>query len=278
MSRTNLTPRAGQGGDGAAGLLEKVVLEGDLSALSPAERLDYYRRVCESLGLNPLTRPFEYLELDGRLILYARKDATDQLRRSHGISVEIVSREMSGGLYVVTARASFPDGRRDESIGAVATLREEGEWRTARSGRRYFVASGELVPMRGKELANAVMRAETKAKRRVTLSIAGLGFMDESEVEGIAAAAPVAEAPAGPEAIGAEPAPAELVDARGIGEAVRARVEAVLRRARASGAWAAAREYVGERFAGSDRAYALAAIAAAEREGHAPAGETGEAA
>jgi len=233
--------------------------------------------VCESLGLNPLTRPFEYLELDGRLILYARKDATDQLRRSHGISVEIVSREMSGGLYVVTARASFPDGRRDESIGAVATVREDGEWRSAASGRRYFVASGELVPMRGKELANAVMRAETKAKRRVTLSIAGLGFMDESEVEGIAEAEPLAAGPAGPEDSAPGPAPpAAPVDARGIGEAVRARVEAVLRRARASGAWAAAREYVGERFEGSDRAYALAAIVAAEHEGHAPAGETGK--
>jgi hypothetical protein len=34
-------------------------------------------------------------------------------------------------------------------------------------------------------LANALMKAETKAKRRVTLSIAGLGWLDETELETI---------------------------------------------------------------------------------------------
>jgi len=35
----------------------------------------------------------------------------------------------------------------------------------------------------GDALANAMMKAETKAKRRVTLSICGLGLLDETEVE-----------------------------------------------------------------------------------------------
>src|SRR5690606_24912460 len=34
-------------------------------------------------------------------------------------------------------------------------------------------------------LANAYMKAETKAKRRVTLSICGLGWLDETETETI---------------------------------------------------------------------------------------------
>jgi hypothetical protein len=38
----------------------------------------------------------------------------------------------------------------------------------------------------GKDLENALMRAETKAKRRVTLSICGLGIMDEIELEEVA--------------------------------------------------------------------------------------------
>jgi hypothetical protein len=37
----------------------------------------------------------------------------------------------------------------------------------------------------GDDLANALMKAETKAKRRVTLSIAGLGMTDESELHSI---------------------------------------------------------------------------------------------
>lgn len=149
---------------GLSNILERVVVAGDLSRLSPEDRLLYYRQVCESLGLNPLTRPFDYIVLNGKLTLYARKDATDQLRRIHGISVRIVAREMVEplGLYVVTARATAPDGREDESIGVVSVKGFSGD-----------------------ALANALMKAETKAKRRATLSLVGLGWTDESEVESV---------------------------------------------------------------------------------------------
>lgn len=151
-------------------VIEKVVVKGDLASLSPQERVLYYRQVCESLGLNPLTRPFDYIVLNGRLTLYARKDATDQLRRIHGISVQIISREFIDalGLYVVTARATTVDGRSDEAIGAVS-----------------------VKGLAGENLANAIMKAETKAKRRVTLSLVGLGWTDESEVDSIPGAARV---------------------------------------------------------------------------------------
>lgn len=145
--------------DDQAQLLERVLLDGDLSKLTPAQRVEYYRRVCESLGLNPLTKPFDYITLNGRLTLYARRDCTDQLRRRDRISVSIVSREVVSGVYVVCARATAPDGRTDESIGAV-----------------------NIEGLKGEALANAMMKAETKAKRRVTLSICGLGFLDETEV------------------------------------------------------------------------------------------------
>src|SRR5690606_34807847 len=114
----------------------------------------------ESLGLNPFTKPFEYINLNGKLTLYAKRDATDQLRAINGVSVEITSREMhDNGIYVVTARARTPDGRTDEAIGAVS-----------------------VAGLKGEALANAIMKAETKAKRRVTLSICGLGWLDETEV------------------------------------------------------------------------------------------------
>lgn len=50
-----------------AAVVESVVIQGDLAKLQPAERVSYYRSVCESLGLNPLTKPFEYLMLNNRL-------------------------------------------------------------------------------------------------------------------------------------------------------------------------------------------------------------------
>jgi hypothetical protein len=39
--------------------------------------------------------------------------------------------------------------------------------------------------LKGDALANALMKAETKAKRRVTLSLAGLGWLDETEIASI---------------------------------------------------------------------------------------------
>jgi len=140
--------------------LEKVLVQGDLSKLSSQERLMYYTKTCESLGLNPMTKPFDYIVLNNKLTLYAKRDATEQLRKIHGISIEISKREQIGDVYMVQAKATDRDGRTDESLGAV-----------------------NISNLKGESLANALMKAETKAKRRVTLSIAGLGLLDETEVE-----------------------------------------------------------------------------------------------
>jgi hypothetical protein len=142
--------------------IEQVLIGGDLSKLSEVERLTYYKNVCDSVGLNPLTKPFDYITLNGRLTLYARKDATDQLRQLHKISIKITAREKIDEVYVVTADASNKDGRTDSSTGAV-----------------------NVAGLKGDNLANAMMKAETKSKRRVTLSICGLGLLDETELETI---------------------------------------------------------------------------------------------
>src|SRR5262245_22777914 len=150
-------------------IVETVVIGGDLAGLNVAQRAEYYGAVCRSLGLNPLTKPFEYLTLNGKLRLYALRDCADQLRRLHAISIHIANRERVSDIYVVTARAKDRHGREDESTGAVTV--------------------GNL---KGDALANALMKAETKAKRRVTLSIAGLGWLDETELDTILPSRPVA--------------------------------------------------------------------------------------
>lgn len=152
--------------------LEAILIQGDLSKLSVEERVSYYNSTCESLKLNPLTKPFEYIQLNGKLTLYAKRDATDQLRKVHNVSVKIVSRENIEGVFVVTAQATLPSGRVDESVGAVT-----------------------INGLKGDVLANALMKCETKAKRRVTLSICGLGLLDETEVETIPDAKPLPISP-----------------------------------------------------------------------------------
>ena len=143
-------------------VIEQVVMQGDLSKLNPEQRVTYYRKVCESAGLNPYTRPFDYISLNGKLTLYAKKDATEQLRKVNGISIVKLEGNVVDDLYIVKATATTKDGRTDESTGAVA-----------------------IGSLRGEAKANAIMKCETKAKRRVTLSISGMGFTDETEIESI---------------------------------------------------------------------------------------------
>ena len=70
------------------------------------------------------------------------------------------------GVYLVTAKGRDKTGRTDASTGAVT-----------------------IAGLKGDNLANALMKAETKAKRRLTLSLCGLGMLDESELETIPAEA-----------------------------------------------------------------------------------------
>jgi hypothetical protein len=143
-------------------VIERVVMQGDLSKLDPTQRVTYYNKVCESMGLNPYTRPFDYISLNGKLTLYAKKDATEQLRQVKKISIVSLEGRMVDDLYIVVAKATTPDGRLDQSTGAVS-----------------------IGNLKGEQKANAIMKAETKAKRRVTLSISGMGWTDESEIESI---------------------------------------------------------------------------------------------
>lgn len=144
-------------------LLEKIIINNDLSGLTPFEKVSYVTSICKHLGLNPMTKPFQLLKFQGKEVPYVTKDATEQLRKINGVSIhKLETKILDGGIYVVTAYARTPDGREDISTGAI-------------------VISG----LKGDALANAIMKSETKAKRRATLSICGLGFMDESEIDSI---------------------------------------------------------------------------------------------
>jgi hypothetical protein len=171
-------------------IAEQVAIIGDLSKLSAEQRMSYYGEVCRSMGLNPLTRPFQYITLNGRLTLYATRDCTDQLRKMHKVSMSITGRERIDDVYVVTARATTPDGRTDESTGVVP-----------------------IGNLKGDNLANALMKAETKAKRRVTMSICGLGWMDETETETVRDAAPARVDPSTGEILDGPTAPAHKAPA-----------------------------------------------------------------
>lgn len=143
-------------------IIESLVLQGDISKMNGQQKVEYYNWLCSSLGLNPATQPFQIIKFQGREQLYAKKDATEQLRKIYGVSVTELEKLFKDDLYIVTAKVSDKTGRADAATGAVS-----------------------IKGLGGDNLANAIMKAETKAKRRATLSICGLGMLDESETDTI---------------------------------------------------------------------------------------------
>lgn len=153
-----------QNQDQQTSIANQLILQGDLSKLSANDKVRYYNGYCERMGLDPFTKPFDILRLNGREVLYCTRSGTQQLNKLHKVSHLITSRDTNAeaGVYIVTSKASLPDGRCTESIGAV-----------------------NIAGLKGEAYANAIMKAETKSKRRATLDLLGLGVLDESEAETI---------------------------------------------------------------------------------------------
>ena len=141
---------------------EALVWAGDLTRLTPDEKNMYYRRRCDACGLDPNTQPFLYVTLSGKLVLYATKAATEQLSMRRQISLSVVSKGFEDGCYEVWYRASDASGRSVENMGAVF-----------------------CDTLKGESLVNAKLKAITKSIRRTVLAFAGLGMLDETELDDI---------------------------------------------------------------------------------------------
>jgi len=136
----------------------------DLESMNEEQRQQYVRNVCEHMGVPPELNlvMLTYLdEQDGprRLVAYAKRGATEIIRNNRNINVtELTSKEI-GGSIVFTATGKDNNGRQEMSTGS-----------------KYIYG---LV---GKELDDAIMTAQTRATRRMTLQFVGAGVLDESEV------------------------------------------------------------------------------------------------
>lgn len=133
-------------------VLLSLVTTNNWKDLSPAHRLAGMKAKCQALGIDPMTGPFEFIEFKtGTVTLYPTKSCTDQLRMKHGVTVRITESgwDADAKLFFAKAVATDRHGREDED--------------------EAWLDQGGLTP------ANARMKVITKVKRRVTLSICGLG-------------------------------------------------------------------------------------------------------
>ncbi len=141
-------------------LISNLVLNGDISKMSNEMKVQYYNQLCHSLNLNPVTKPFQIIAFQGKTILYATKDCTEQLRKINKVSIVELNQDLKEGLCISKCKVQDKDNRYDIATGVV-----------------------NISGLKGGDLANAIMKSETKAKRRATLSICGLGILDESELD-----------------------------------------------------------------------------------------------
>ena len=137
----------------------------DLESLTEPQRQEYLKAVCKHMGvpdnLNLVALTFVD-DSDGpqRLVAYAKRGATENVRNNLKINIESLTSQMIGGSIVFTATAKSSTLSRQE----VAT------------GSKFV---GDL---QGTQLDDAIMTASTRALRRVTLQFVGAGVLDESEV------------------------------------------------------------------------------------------------
>lgn len=139
----------------------------DLERLDADQKAQYYRDACDFLGipanLNLLAFIFMNVGDTGRHeVLYAKKGATDFIRDSRGIttvSLEPIKDFVAGQVCFIAAGLQESTNRKEFAVGAAS-----------------------IEGLTGKALSDAIMTAQTRATRRMTLQFVGGGILDESEL------------------------------------------------------------------------------------------------
>lgn len=145
---------------------KKFVPMTGLDNLNEEEKHLYYQDACKHFGLPPELNLLEYLwlqdsEHNGKhLVLYCRRGGTDIIRANKGICVDEIKETIADGVVIFTAKGHDSTGRTDVAVG-----------------------SASIKGLYGSALSSAVMTAQTRATRRLTLQLVGGGLLDETEVQ-----------------------------------------------------------------------------------------------
>lgn len=132
--------------------MHALMTAGDLSGLTKEQQAIAYLEACRDLGLNWRTKPFIIAKVgNGPATLYPTVEGIEQLAAIHHVDTHVDGETMLEGIYSVRVRAVLPNGR-----GATKT-------------GKMFVKG-----MNGQALANAMMKAESKAYRRAVRAVVSL--------------------------------------------------------------------------------------------------------
>ena len=136
----------------------------NLNSASDQELEQYREKVAGIVGLDPMMLDYIWVYdqetgLKNR-VLYAKRGAAEIIRNQRHISVTSLTQIESLGTIIFTAIGSIPSGRQEIAVGSAYV---EGH--------------------KADKKAHAVMTAQTRAVRRLTLQFVGGGILDETEVQ-----------------------------------------------------------------------------------------------
>lgn len=162
---------------GATNAMRAYLRSGDLSTIPEAEKDKVLIKMCAHYDLDPILRPFILLKLNGKEVWYPTKSATDQVAAKFNLTREIVDIKENVERGVLECRVKITQegsGRVETCIAAISITE--------------FVrdASGKVTQklLSGEAYANALMKLESKAKRRATLGWLGISEgVEKDEVE-----------------------------------------------------------------------------------------------
>jgi hypothetical protein len=144
--------------------MSKLKIIHNLDGLSKEQIDQYLRDISEHLGIDPDLNAFDVIRMDNRLQVYARRGTTDMLRESMDIDVTSID------LLDIPGSATFrATGRKGHAASNL-------------SRQEIAIGSCAIAGLTGQKLSDAIMTAETRAGRRLTLKFTGLGILDVSEV------------------------------------------------------------------------------------------------
>lgn len=146
---------------------------GDLAMLPDSEKDKVLLKMCEHYSLDPVLRPFILIKLNGKEVWYPTKAATDQVAAKFNLTREVIEikENIERGILECRVKITQENSNRIETCVAAVSIME--------FARNQATGKVEPQPMRGEAYANALMKVETKAKRRATLGWLGIADMQD---------------------------------------------------------------------------------------------------
>ena len=150
-------------------IVKSILLKKDISGLTDEQKIQFISTRCTDLGLDYKSLPFDIIkQKNGRggyiEFIYANKNCAAQLSGIHGVAIKINEIQIiNGDEAMVSVTATAKNGRSEDDISFLSLRDHHGS------------------KLSGVDLSNAKMKAITKAKRRVVLSLFAAPFLDAPE-------------------------------------------------------------------------------------------------